>query len=270
MDAFLEPLTDLLRRPPGPVDRTVILAAAPFIGSFLGLLASRLPEGRPVLWGRSECESCGRTLGPLDLVPLISYLALRGRCRTCKARIPVALPAMEVAALGIAAWALLALGPAASLGLVLVTLGLGAVLLVLSAIDLEHFLLPDVLTLPLVAAGLAATALFAPEAFWFHGMAALAGYGALWLIAWGYRQWRGRDGLGMGDAKLFAAAGAWIGPLALPSVLYLGAFSGLLAALGLRLAGRELGPATAIPFGPFLALGLWLTWLYGPLQLALA
>lgn len=238
------------------------VAAAPFIGSFLGLLIRRLPENRPVAWARSVCETCGHPLGPRDLVPLLSWLLGRGRCRFCGRPVGWFYPAVELAALVVALFAIAAdRGPAVWLDCLL-----GWWLLALAWIDARNWLLPDVLTLPLVLAGLAAAALFVPETLFARALGAALGYASMRAVAWIYKKTRSGDGLGGGDAKLFAAAGAWVGALALPSVILVAALSALLAAALLRLAGVRLTARSAIPFGPFLALALWLVWLLGPLS----
>ena len=139
--------------------------------------------------------------------------------------------------------------------------GLGWTLLALARIDAAHGLLPDVLTLPLAAAGLAIAGLrdpgFLPEA----ALGAALGFGALALIGWAYRRWRGRDGLGLGDAKLLGAGGAWLGAAALPLTVCLAATAALIAVLAARLAGRRLDEEGAIPFGPFLCLAVWIVFL---------
>ena len=236
------------------------LLAAPFVGSFLGVLIRRLPAGRPVALARSACEACGATLAAQDMVPLASFAALRGRCRACGAAIGWFHPAIELAAVLVAAWA-------ASVdhapGLLWAGCGLGWALLALAWIDCEHMVLPDALTLPLVLAGLGVTWLAAPSAIGDSALGALAGYLALRGLALGYRRLRGRDGLGEGDAKLLAASGAWLGWAALPRVVLIGAVAGL-ALAGVQAArGRRPHGATALPFGPCLALGTWLVWLYG-------
>ena len=233
------------------------LAAAPFVGSFLGVVIRRLPEGRPIAWARSHCEGCGAALAVRDLVPLFSWLRLRGRCRFCQRRLGWFYPGVELAAVAVAFVALAAdNGVEAWLDCIL-----GWWLLALGWIDARHWLLPDALTLPLVVAGLAAALALDPADFAARLFGAVAGYLALRGVAWLYRRWRGRDGLGEGDAKLLAAAGAWVGAAALPQVILIAALAGLLAALCLRLAGVRLGPASALPFGPFLALATWLVWL---------
>lgn len=240
----------------------ISVLAAPFVGSFLGVLIRRLPRGRGVLWGRSACEACGHALGVADLLPLASFLALRGRCRFCGGRIAGAHLAIELAALAVPLSALLA----GITGMALwVSCGLGWALLALAWIDALHFWLPDALTLPLLLAGLAAAWLDDPAAVPAHAAGAAAGYLAFRGIALAYRALRRRDGLGQGDAKLLAAAGAWLGWAALPVLVLLAAGLGLAWALLLwlrgGLGGRRLTAATVLPFGPALALATWLLWL---------
>jgi leader peptidase (prepilin peptidase)/N-methyltransferase len=240
---------------------------APFIGSFLGTLILRLPEGRPVFLDRSRCEACNHTLGIRDLVPLFSWLLLKGRCRHCGAKLGAFYPLIELAAVGVALWALLTV-PAP---LVWPTAALGWVLLALAVIDVRHLILPDVLTLPLVPAGLAVAWWLDPEQLLHHALGAALGFLGFAGLAWAYRKARGREGLGLGDAKLLAAAGAWVSWTGLGSVLLWAAPLALVVSLAAgvihgtlsdRLAGRS-----AVPFGGFLALGFWLTWIYGPIRL---
>jgi len=235
------------------------LVVAPFIGSFLGVLIQRLPESRAVVLGRSTCDHCGHRLGVADLVPIVSFVLSRRKCRYCGARIGVFPLAIELAALALAAWASITVED----GDLWMTCLFGWTLLTLAWIDLRTMMLPDVLTLPLLAAGLAATELIDPDSFASHGIAAAVGYFSLLAVAWSYRRLRGRDGIGLGDAKLLGAIGAWLGLALLPITLLLAACLGLLAAGCAALAGRRVAAATAIPFGPCLALAAWLLWLYG-------
>jgi leader peptidase (prepilin peptidase)/N-methyltransferase len=230
---------------------------APFIGSFLGVLILRLPEGRAVALARSACDHCGHRLGVRDLIPLASYVLSRGRCRYCGAAIGSFPIAIELAALAVAVWAVIAADDLAWVACVY-----GWTLLALAWIDLRTMILPDVLTLPLLAFGLAATGISMPDALPDHLLAAGLGSLSLAAVAWGYRRFRGRDGLGMGDAKLLAAIGAFLGLNLLPLALLLAACTGLAAAGAAALAGRRMTAATAIPFGPFLALSGWLLFLY--------
>ncbi|MBV9653235.1 MAG: prepilin peptidase [Acetobacteraceae bacterium] len=238
----------------------ILLIAAPFAGSFLGVLVRRLPAGRPIAWARSQCESCGQNLHALDLVPLVSFAALRGRCRHCGGPIDRFHPAIELAAIGVAAWAALAAGDDGPR--LLASCILGWLLLAAAWIDAGYFVLPDAITLPAVVAGLAATWWLDPAAIADHAAAAMFGYGVFRGIALAYRRLRGRDGLGAGDAKLLAASGAWLGLSSLPSVVLAAALLGLMWAALLAWREGAMTRLTPIPFGPSLALATWLIWLY--------
>lgn len=235
-----------------------VLAVAPVIGSFLGVLVRRLPAGEDVVRRRSACEACGRPVPARDLVPVLSFAALRGACRQCGAAIHPMHLAIELAAIVVAGWAALSSdGPELWLGCVL-----GWALLALAWIDWLHFRLPDALTLPLLLAGLAASAWTAPDLAAGHALAAAAGYAGFRAVSLAYRAVRGRDGLGAGDAKLLAAGGAWLGLDLLPAAVLLAALLGLALALAQAARAGRLSGTAAIPFGPPLALAIWLLWLY--------
>ena len=236
------------------------LFVAPFVGSFLGVLIRRLPVGRGVVWSRSACDSCAQVLGPLEMVPIASFLALRGRCRNCGARIARMHLAVELAAV---------LVPLSIMGAGLLDLPtlwvscvLGWTLLALAWIDATSFLLPDALTLPLLAAGLAQCRWLSPDLLADHAAAAIAAWLGLWALSAAYRHLRHRDGLGQGDLKLFAAGAAWTGLAALPQVLLIAALLGILMAAAAMLVGRRLTMSTRVPFGPALAAAIWIVFLW--------
>jgi leader peptidase (prepilin peptidase)/N-methyltransferase len=240
------------------------IVAAPFVGSFLSVLILRLPAGEPVLVGRSHCRACGHALGPLDLVPLASWLTRRGRCRHCGGALSVLYPAIELAALAIALWAATAI----SGWLLWASCLLGWSLLALAIIDVRALLLPDALTLPLIPAGLAVATAIDHASLLDHAVGAAAGYGGFVLIELAYARLRRRAGLGRGDAKLLGAAGAWVSWSGLPYVVLLAALAALAAHAVARLAGRSTMPTSPVAFNPiafgtWLALGTWLVWLYG-------
>ncbi|MEI9886373.1 MAG: A24 family peptidase [Rhizomicrobium sp.] len=238
-----------------------LIVAAPFIGSFLGVVAIRLTQGRTVLFGRSACDSCGAVLAPRDLVPLASFALLRGRCRRCGAGIDPLHVAMELGAAAVAVWAAVVTS-----GWILVaSCALGWTLLTLAAIDWRSGLLPDVLTLPLAALGLGVAFALDRTALPDHVLGAVAGFAVFWALAEIYRRLRGRDGLGLGDAKLLGAAGAWLSWSALPTVVLFAAFLGLALVLARRARGQVLTATDRLAFGPALAAATWLVWLYGPL-----
>ena len=241
------------------------LAAAPFVGSFLGLVIDRLPAGRPILFGRSVCDGCAGVLDWIDLVPLLSFLHLRGHCRRCRQPLSAFYPLVELAAVAIVASAALVL----SGGLFWLSVALGWCLLVLAAIDQRHMILPDELTLPLIPAGLGVAWLVDPGAIGDHVIGSVAGFAAFAGMAWLYRMLRGREGLGLGDAKLMAGAGAWLGWSALPGVMLLAACTALFLAL-LRSCRSAAGAASMTRYrsGLIWPSPFWMSWLLGPLTLA--
>jgi len=237
-------------------DHLTVLLAAPFIGSLLGVLIRRLPQAAPVMWARSACPDCRARLPPHDLVPVLSFLALRGRCRHCDGRIDRFHLWIELASVAVVIWAILAgRGPT-----MLTDCVLGWTLLALAWTDLETMLLPDALTLPLILAGLAEAWWFDPSMLWDRAIAAAVGWSAFAALAWLWRRLRGIDALGAGDAKLLAAGGAWIGLEPLPWVVLLAALIGIGVALIRH--GRRLEARQQLAFGPWLALAIWLLWLY--------
>ena len=244
------------------MDGNTILALliAPLIGSFLGVVAERLPEGESIVFARSTCRHCGNALSMRDLIPLLSWLARRGRCGCGRIRLSAFYPGIELAALAVAVSAAVVVPG----WLLWASLALGWTLLTLAAIDLRHYLLPDVLTLPLIPVGLGVAWLIEPARVVDHVIGAVAGLGGFALVAGLYHRVRHREGMGLGDAKLLAGGGAWLGWQALPSVIVIAAASALALALAATLAGAKLTATTRIAFGPYLALGIWLVWLHGP------
>lgn len=239
----------------------IMIVAAPFIGSFLGVLALRLPEHRPFAWSRSRCDSCGHVLSAADLIPIASYVVLRGRCRYCRAPIGRMLLVMEIWALVVAAWA----GLETSGWILVASCILGWSLLLLAVIDWRVQLLPDAVTLPLLAAGLIASYALMTASWLQHLIGAAAGFFGVAALALVYRVFRGREGIGFGDAKLIAALGAWVSWEGLPTLLLWGSVFGLTVALVQATTRGRLSLSDRVPFGTFLAAGGWLVWLYGPL-----
>jgi leader peptidase (prepilin peptidase)/N-methyltransferase len=231
-------------------------AAGLILGSFIAALSWRWPRGLSIARGRSHCDSCHAPLAALDLIPLLSHLRLRGRCRSCHAPIPPRHLLIELAAATLTTTAAL-IAPNLQ-GLALAAFGLA--LLTLAVLDLEHFWLPDRLTLPLLATGLL-LGHFLPPPFPAplpdRLIGAALGYASLALIALAYKKARGHAGLGGGDPKLFAAIGAWLGWTALPLVLLGASLLGLLAVLAARLRGQRLAADTPLPFGALLAAAAW-------------
>jgi len=238
-----------------------LLVISPFIGSFIGVLATRLPEAQNVLTGRSVCQTCNHTLAAVDLVPILSWLVLKGRCRHCGAPLGLFYPVVEIAALLLTIWA-----ATQTTGIALaISCAFGWILLALALSDWLYFVLPNALTLVLLMAGLAASYVLEPGALLGHVVAAVVGFLIFAAIDVVYRALRGRVGLGLGDAKLMAGIGAWLGWQGLPTVVVFAGALGLLLVLSRSLAGRGVTATDRLPFGTFLTAGAWIVWLYGPL-----
>ena len=246
-----------------PAELTWLLpvVAAPFVGSFVGLVAHRLPRAEPIVLGRSACPSCHTKLTARDLVPLFSWLAARGRCRHCDAPLSSRYPLTELAALVIAVWAVSVLSGWS----ILIGCLLGWALLTLALVDLREKMLPNTITLPLIAIGLAAALILEPLEPLTHVIGAALGLTLFLVVGATFRWLRGYEGLGGGDAKLFAAAGAWVGWPGLPSVLLIASVAALAVVLVMIAAGRRGMAHQEIAFGPYLCFGFWIVWLYGPL-----
>lgn len=255
--------TDTLVSFPLETPLLLVLSAAgvlgAIVGSFIGAALERMPQGRSVVTGRSACDSCGTALTVQELVPVLSWLVQRGRCRTCDAPIGVWQIVCELGAAAIAMIAVLAAEQVPPL----VTMVLGWQLLLLALLDLRHLWLPRVLTAMLAASGvmLAAARAWAfddwPGDDWSGIAIPLAGgalgFGMLWLVATAYRRVRGRDGMGGGDLLLMGAIGLWVGPLGVVHTLLGASIIGLLAAAVMHFAGRKIQSDTALPLGTCLA-----------------
>lgn len=228
------------------------------VGSFCATIVVRWPEGRSVRRGRSQCDACRATIGARDLVPLLSALWRRGRCRRCGAAIDPRHWQIELAALAAGAAAGLAVaGPAAIAGALF-----GWLLLTLAALDIAAWWLPDRLTGALAVAGLVAGFAGVEPSLGDRLIGGVAGFAGLWLVGAGYRAARGREGLGGGDPKLFGAIGLWLGWRMLPAVLLLAALTGLALVLVGMARGRAAKLDDHVPFGALLAVAAYPAWLF--------
>lgn len=231
------------------------------LGSFSNVCIHRYLQGSSIVFPSSHCPLCKHKLAWWENIPLISYILLRGRCRSCRKAIHWRYPVVE----GISGlWALLLalkFGPSAAFA---VYLAFGQILIIISFIDLEIFILPDIYTLPGAMAALIAAGLFLGLPWSASIIGALAGGGIFLGLQQGYRWLKGREGLGTGDIKLMLLLGALLGWQALPLVVFMAAVSALaVSLLYLRRASAK-GLQTAVPFGPFLSLGGMLYILCGP------
>jgi leader peptidase (prepilin peptidase) / N-methyltransferase len=215
---------------------------------------------------RSACPTCKAPIKAWQNIPVVSWLALRGRCAACKTRISVRYPLVELATGLLSAWVAWHFGFSAASGCALLVTW---ALIALTGIDMDHQLLPDSITLPLLWAGLLAAVLIGPVAQVSLPVSprdaiigATAGYLSLWLVFHAFRLVTGKEGMGYGDFKLFGALGAWLGWKLLPLIILLSAATG--AVLGISmivLRGRD--RAAPMPFGPYLAAAGWLAMMYG-------
>jgi leader peptidase (prepilin peptidase)/N-methyltransferase len=252
------------------------------VGSFLNVVIYRLPLRLEQQWRRdcaealnlppadnspltslvrpgSHCPSCGKAVAAQHNIPVLSWLWLRGRCAHCQARISIQYPMVELCtglASALLAWRL-GMGPELAAALPLTW-----ALIALCGIDFKHQLLPDVITLPLLWAGLllSLSGLFTDPRSSLIGAA--AGYLSLWTVYHVFRLLTGKEGMGYGDFKLLAALGAWMGWQMLPLVVLLASLVGTLIGLGLILS-RRLQQGVPIAFGPYLAIAGWIALLAG-------
>jgi leader peptidase (prepilin peptidase)/N-methyltransferase len=237
------------------------------IGSFLATIVSRWPEGGSVREGRSRCDSCKKDLQPRDLVPIFSALWLRGRCRYCGAAIAPHHLVIEVLAAMIGAAALLIApdwtGFAGAI--------FGWLLLLLAALDLQHYWVPDRITVTMATLGILVgalgtiPALSEPLVYPFLSdriIGAVLGFLALAAIALAYRAIRKREGLGGGDPKMFGAIGAWVGWQGLPNVLLGATMIGLLFVLTKALRREKVNLSDRLPLGAMMALAAFPIWIW--------
>ena len=220
------------------------------IGSFLNVVIYRLPIGQSIVTPPSRCRNCGYLLRWFDNIPVLSWLFLNGRCRKCGVGVSIQYPVVEfvTGALFLLVVWITPPGPLLATRLILV-----CILIVLFGIDLEHQILPNVITLPGIAVGVLLS-LIAPPGWRDALLGLLLGGGVLYAIAGAYYLWRREEGMGMGDVKMLAMIGAFLGWKAVLVTLVLSSLAG--AIIGLALMAAERGTMKfALPFGTFLAIG---------------
>lgn len=241
-----------------PVELVIVALVGLAIGSFLNVVIHRLPRRESLVSPGSRCPSCGYSLGAADNVPVLSWALLGGRCRKCRTRISVRYPVVELAtaAVFIAHYYVFGWTP-----LLAVRLLFASSLVALFAIDLEHHLLPDAITLPGIVVGLLAS-LFLPPGLRDALIGILAGGGVLWLIGEAYYRYSGEEGMGGGDVKMLAMIGAFLGWQLVIVTLVFSSIAG--AVIGLTvIAIRRGGMKYALPYGTFLSVAALVASLYG-------
>ena len=265
----MDPLEELIRAQPGL--SIALLALGLVVGSFLNVVIYRLPKIMESEWRRdsaeilgqpepeeeplslafpgSQCPACGSYIKPWHNIPVISYLALRGKCANCSTSISIRYPIVE--AMTAAIW--IACGVAFGVSYALMgAMILTAVLICLTAIDFDTQLLPDSLTLPLIWIGLLLNLSGTYTTLESAVLGAVAGYFSLWSVYWGFKLLTGKEGMGYGDFKLLAALGAWFGIGAIPTLILASSLVGAVVGILLIVSGNQ-GRDTPMPFGPFLA-----------------
>ena len=255
-----------------------MLLAGSCVGSFINVVVWRLPREESVVWPGSHCPHCGHSVQWHDNIPVIGWLSLGGQCRDCRQPISARYPVVETLTAGLWLSAFWAVGfntnpVSADMVTALTTLGGGVVLISLLMplvlIDIDHLWLPEPICRAGVIAGLVATALVTAfgeaqnTALLFnHLLASTGGLLALEAVSALAERLVGQPALGLGDAKLAAMAGAWLGIAGLGVAIGIAVFSGALFGVIARISGH-LKPREPFPFGPFIALGIWLVWLMG-------
>ncbi len=235
-----------------------LILTGPFMGSFISASALDWPRRSNLGASRSSCAQCGRALGLLDLIPLLSFFILHGRCKNCGTPINRQHIVAELASTLIALSAVYVFHG----WMMLVSATLGAVLLFIALVDYRTKLIPNGASYFIITSG-------GVVFYLTHGNAGLLsaiigaafGYGIFWSVAFTYRMLRGHEGLGLGDAKLLAGGGAWMSVFALPWIILMAA-SAALAVLIVGSKGKSLRRDTQIPFGPALALSIYVLWLW--------
>ena len=229
------------------------------LGSFLNVCIARIPEGLSIVSPPSRCPKCFAPIHWHDNIPVVSYVILGGKCRACRTPISVRYPIVEVttaAAFMVQAW-MYADDPI----LLAARLVFTAMLIVLFGTDFDVQRLPDVITLPGIVVGLVFS-LFAPPGIVASAIGAALGAAILWLVRWIWRRLRGVDAMGLGDVKMLAMIGAFLGWRQVWVVLFLGSLAGAIVGVALSL-GRGRSLQTRLPFGTFLALAAYVASLVG-------
>jgi leader peptidase (prepilin peptidase) / N-methyltransferase len=229
------------------------------VGSFLNVCIYRLPKEESVVFPPSHCPQCDYRIRWYDNIPLLSYIALRGKCRSCKTRISSQYPAVELINGLLTLFLFTKFGPSVSF---LVLFLFCSALVVITFIDLEHQIIPDVISLPGIVVGFASSFIL-PWLSWQSSLIGiLAGGGSLLLVAYGYHFLTKKEGMGGGDIKLLAMMGAFLGWRAVPFIIFSASLVGSVIGISLMLVQKR-DAKLAIPFGPFLAFGAILYIFFG-------
>lgn len=230
------------------------------VGSFLNVCIYRMPLEQSVVSPGSRCMGCGTAIRWYDNLPIVSWLVLRGRCRSCSAPFSIRYPLIELLTGVLSLLLFLKFGLSLSFGIMFLFC---AALVVVTFIDFDHQIIPDEISLPGIALGFLCS-FFLPGHSWLSSLLGIvAGWGGLALVFYGYLWLTGREGMGGGDAKLLAMMGAFLGLQAVPFIIFASSLVGTVAGLSIMAVQRK-DRHLAIPFGPYLALGAVLYIFFGP------
>lgn len=230
------------------------------MGSFFNVVICRLPKGESVCSPPSHCPSCGRSIKCYDNIPVLSYVLLRGRCRSCGVHISARYLMVELLTGGLFVAVFLQSGLTPQLGVDLLFISL---LINIAFIDLDTFLIPDVLSLTGIVLGFLSSFMSIRVSWPESLMGILIGGGALYAVASLYRLLRKQDGMGGGDIKLLAMIGAFIGALGVVFTIVAASLVGTIVGLAFMRKSEKNIAGTMIPFGPFLSLGAVIFYLWG-------
>lgn len=230
------------------IDAFVFLFGA-IVGSFLNVCIYRIPAEKSIVSPPSHCPSCGERVRPYDNIPLLSWLLLGGKCRFCRARISVRYPLVELLTALLTLFLFREYGFSADFAALFL---FSAALVVITFIDLDHQIIPDIISLPGIPLGFAFS-FFLPQVGWKNSMIGiLAGGGSLLIVAYAYELITRKEGMGGGDIKLLAMMGAFLGWKSIPFIIFVGSLLGSVIGISLMIAQKK-DSKLAIPFGPFLA-----------------
>ena len=237
------------------MDIIFIIILASLWGSFANVCIYRLPQNKGVILGRSYCPKCKQKINWYDNIPILSFIIIRGRCSNCKKPISLQYPLIELLSIIVLITIYLLFGVTATT-LLLMILALNFIIIFF--IDLKHYIIPDILTFPMMALGFIKS--FMPNLnplfpnFINSFLGGIIGYGIIWLIIFAYKKLRNQEGMGLGDAKLLAVIGFWFGWIAIPFVIFISSIVALVL-VSPSLFNKSKKLSSEIPFGPYIIIG---------------
>lgn len=259
MDAWLTMWADILANITNVQFGLIVGFLGLFLGSFYNVCIDRTISGESLSWPPSHCTACGGRLRFWELIPVVSWVMLGGKCARCKTKLSLAYPLVEILTaviLGLVAWRF---GPSRAFAVYFV---FSSLYLIASGIDARICILPDVITLGCAAVA-PFVAIFVLNQPWESVVAGgLIGAGVFWLLGEIYRRRTGVDGMGLGDVKLMLSIGFLCGVAQLPLVVLVAAVAALIAFIMAKLCGKDIAQLR-MPFGPFLCAAAWVSWMAG-------